>query len=354
MVRMRGSVSEFGKRLLKWYDADQRVLPWRSARPDAYHVLLSEVMLQQTQVATVIGYFNRFLEKFPTLEKLADAKEQEVLRMWQGLGYYSRARNLLECAREIVSRHGGKVPCELRELMELPGIGRYTAGAIASIAYGRKAPILDGNVARVLSRIECIRDDIKDKKTQDRLWKTAEAVLPGKRVGEFNSALMELGARVCTPRNPACRVCPVRRHCVASARAMQDRIPKVRKRKESPLEKRSTFCIGKGGRFLIEQRPSRGRWAGLWQFVTVEAGKKPGGIKGAERLGLIQHSLSHRRYEFEVFACNCDAGFQAVPGTSHGLEARVTRKWVRLDELERYPMSRPQVEIAKLLATRGD
>jgi A/G-specific adenine glycosylase len=212
----------FARRLLAWYDGAQRRLPWRvddrSGRaPNPYHVLVSEAMLQQTQVATVIPYFNRFIERFPTLADLAAADEQDVLRLWQGLGYYTRARNLRAAARAVASEYGGELPRRRDDLLKLPGVGRYTAGAVASIAFDTRAPILDGNVARVLCRVDRIETDPRERATQDLLWRRAEQILPRKRVGAFNTALMELGATVCIPRSPQCLICPVRRHCEAHA-----------------------------------------------------------------------------------------------------------------------------------------
>lgn len=315
----------------------------------AYHVLLSELMLQQTQVSTVIPYFGRFLKAFPTLESLASADEQEVLRLWQGLGYYSRARNLQAAARVIVREHGGVVPADVKSLLSLPGIGRYTAGAIASLAYEQRAAILDGNVQRVLCRVYGIEADPRDRATNQELWELAEAILPAQRVGDFNSSLMELGATICTPQSPACGGCPVRAHCVAQKKGLTDRIPPSRKAKPSPLERRWVFCIQHQGRWLIEQRPAKGRWAGLWQFVTIPAGEgKPTcaalvgegvTLKRLTRLGVIHHVLTHRRYEFEAFACQ---------GTvSRGSAAGKTRVWIKPEQLADYPMSRPQLRLAQ-------
>ena len=215
----------FAARLLRWYDGNRRDLPWRAAEGkalDPYHVLLSETMLQQTQVATVIPYFHRFLQRFPTLRSLADADEQEVLRLWQGLGYYSRARNLQKAAQVICRDFEGTLPCTATALLSLPGVGPYTAGAIASIAFGQRAPILDGNVQRVLCRLDCIRTDPRDPPTRQHLWDRAEQILPDRRLGDFNSALMELGATICTPRNPQCLLCPVRSHCQAFDAGLPD------------------------------------------------------------------------------------------------------------------------------------
>jgi len=351
---MLGSPATFARRLLAWYDASHRPLPWRGANGsgdgvDPYHVLVSEAMLQQTQVATVIPYYARFLERFPTLADLASADEQEVLRLWQGLGYYSRARNLQAAARKVVSDYAGQLPRERDELLKLPGIGRYTAGAVASIAFDRRAPILDGNVTRVLSRIDRIESDPREKPTQDLLWRRAEEVLPRRRVGSFNSALMELGATVCIPRNPQCLICPVRGHCEAFAAGVQERIPAPRKAKENPLLRRATFCIkSRAGRWLIEQRPPKGRWAGMWQFVTLVA-DEPAAVETLQSLlpvpvsrprliGTVTHGLTHRRYHFDVYAC--DTADEAP------LASRV---WTSLQGLDQYPLPRPHLRIADVL-----
>src|SRR5688572_13745447 len=235
IAAVTGEPRDFRRRLLAWYGRSRRDLPWRVQKspttggvtrlPDPYHVLLSETMLQQTQVATVVPYFQRFIGRFPTIGDLAAAGEQEVLRCWQGLGYYSRARNLHRCAREIVCTHGGEVPRDFATLLGLPGIGRYTAGAIASLAYDVPAPILDGNVTRVLCRLDAVTEDPRERSVVARLWARAAEILPKSRAGDFNSALMELGATVCTPRGPGCLICPVRAHCEAFARGIQDQVP---------------------------------------------------------------------------------------------------------------------------------
>lgn len=351
---MLGSASTFARRLLRWYDQARRDLPWRATAadgyPDPYRVLVSEAMLQQTQVATVIPYFNRFVARFPTLADLAAADEQEVLRLWQGLGYYSRARNLRAAARKVVGAFGGRMPSGVEQLLSLPGVGRYTAGAVASLAFGRRAPILDGNVTRVLCRLDAIATDPRDKPTQALLWHQAEVVLPRTRPGDFNSALMELGALVCTPRSPQCLICPVREHCEASAAGLQEKIPAPRKAKPTPLLRRHVFCIRRGDQWLIEQRPATGRWAGMWQFVTTEAGGDgkssappalPVPVGRPEPIGAVTHGLTHRRYEFDVFLC--DAAGPAEPAQEK------PRKWVTLDELAQYPLPRPHVKTAEIL-----
>jgi A/G-specific adenine glycosylase len=355
---------QFARQLLGWYAQNRRDLPWRTpqrttrdligARIDPYLVLVSEAMLQQTQVATVVPYFKRFIEELPTVTHLANAEEQRLLRLWQGLGYYSRARNLHAAAKRIVAEFGGEVPKSLSELQKLPGIGQYTAGAVASIAHNVRAPILDGNVARVLCRLFRIESDPREKATRARLWQLAEEILPGKSLAgkrlnvfaDFNSAMMELGALVCMPRNPQCLICPVRSQCQAYAGGVQDRIPVPRKAKATPLVKRWTFCVRSGERWLIEQRPPAGRWAGMWQFVTVEAGEgRPTAARAStllkmpitklRHLGVVMHALTHRRYEFEVFAC--EASKQKVG------------KWIGLDQIEEYPFTGPHSKIAKMI-----
>ena len=350
---MIGRGSDFSRRLLDWYDRARRDLPWRvgAGRPgplDPYHVLLSETMLQQTQVATVVPYFMRFLERFPTVKDLAEASEQEVLRLWQGLGYYSRARNLHAAAKRVVSEFGGVLPGGVQELLTLPGVGRYTAGAVASIAFEQRAPILDGNVTRVLCRVDAIRSDPREKGTVELLWRRAEEILPRKRVGDLNSAVMELGATVCTPRNPQCLICPVRAHCEAAAEGIQELIPVPKKAGVTPLLRRKTYCIRREGKWLIEQRPAAGRWASMWQFITVDAGKKgklPVGIGRAVRIGTVSHALTHRRYEFEVYSAEASAG--------GGVGVEGTRVWISVGELDRYPLPRPQVKIVEMLKVKG-
>lgn len=355
---MIGDGQTFRRNLLNWYDRHRRDLPWRvapgsprAATPDPYHVLLSETMLQQTQVATVVPYFRRFVGRFPTVVDLARADLQDVLRLWQGLGYYRRARNLHACAKAIVDEHGGVVPWDVEKLLSLPGVGRYTAGAIASLAYNARAPILDGNVMRVLCRVDKVETDPRERDVQAVLWARAEEILPGpksRRAGDFNSALMELGATVCVPRNPQCLVCPVRSHCEAAAAGVQDRIPLPKKTKTTPLFKRYVLCARHGRHFLIERRPETGRWAGLWQFKTLESNGHPFstgelrerlGLEVGEptSLGVVRHGLTHRRYEFDAYV----ADFRG--------KRKAGQVWVTLEELDAYPLSKPQLSIAKLL-----
>jgi A/G-specific adenine glycosylase len=357
---MIGSEKDFSRRLLEWYDRSRRDLPWRvhprarrDACPDAYHVLVSEAMLQQTQVATVIPYFHRFLEKFPIIADLAAADEQEVLRAWQGLGYYSRARNLRAAAQAIMRAYGGKVPDTVEALRTLPGVGAYTAGAVASIAYNCRAPIVDGNVARVLCRVDRIETDPRERETLAILWRRAEEILPKKRLGDFNSSLMDLGATVCTPRSPQCLICPVSAHCEAFAAGVQDRIPAPRKTKETPLLRRDVLCVrGGDGTWLIEQRPTPGRWAGMWQFITVERnGRQPTAkdvakvtgvaVQKPKLIGSASHALTHRRYAFNVYVCTARDVREA--------SQQRPRKWVTPAELDHFPLPRPHLKVVRML-----
>src|SRR6201984_884329 len=205
-------LAEIRKRLLGWFGKYRRELPWRLNK-DPYRIWLSEIMLQQTRVAAVIPYYERFLDRFPDIRALAEAPEEEVLRLWSGLGYYSRARNLQRAARQIVAKHGGQFPRTLDEALALPGIGSYTAAAILSIAFGAKHAVLDGNVARVLARLDAIRGDLRESQRWRELQKTADGLLEPKYPGDWNQAIMELGATLCTPRSPQCLLCPVAQYC---------------------------------------------------------------------------------------------------------------------------------------------
>jgi A/G-specific adenine glycosylase len=352
---MHGSTREFRRRLLKWYEQHRRDLPWRlprdaapGTRLDPYHVLVSEAMLQQTQVATVVPYFRRFLGRFPTLQALADADKQEVLRLWQGLGYYSRARHLQAAARAIMCEHGGAVPPTAQQLRSLPGVGPYTAGAVASLAFDEAAPIVDGNVARVLARVDCIDRDLAEPQVRQQLWARAGKLVKGDRPGDFNSSMMELGATVCTPRTPKCLLCPVAAHCQALAAGVQEKLPRPKKRAEQPMLRRDVLCISHRGRWLLEQRPAKGRWASMWQFVTVESnGSDPDinslvgcDVKDVRKLGIVTHGLTHRRYTFNVFQCQKCSGKVTLNGR---------RVWVAPKDLVNYPLPRPHVRISQML-----
>jgi A/G-specific adenine glycosylase len=283
-------------------------LPWRRTR-DPYRIWLSEVMLQQTRVATVVERYEAFLRRFPDVRALAGASEEEVCEAWAGLGYYSRARNLHAASRRVVAEHDARLPTTVDGLRALPGIGRYTAGAIASIAFGAAVPAIDGNVERVLSRLLAIDAPAGSSEAQQRLWQTASQLVECDRPGELNQALMEVGATICTPRQPRCHGCPLRRHCAASAAGDPSRYP----RRTSARAPRPTLRLAflwhrtRSGVWL-ERRPLRGLWAGVWQLPGEEG---PGsrarlarrfGVPLTRRVAGVRHELSHRIVLASVYA----------------------------------------------------
>ncbi|MFK7691501.1 A/G-specific adenine glycosylase [Paenibacillus sp. HJGM_3] len=274
----------YSEPLLAWYKAHRRDLPWRRSR-DPYHIWISEVMLQQTRVDTVIPYYHRFLEKFPTLEALADAPEEDVLKQWEGLGYYSRARNLQAAVREVKEGYGGTVPDTLEAVSSLKGVGPYTAGAILSIAYNRPEPAVDGNVMRVLSRFFLLQDDIAKPSTRVRIEALAKSLIPEGEARDFNQALMELGATVCTPKSPSCLTCPVMEHCAARLEGMTEALPvKAKAKPPRPEARLVAFVEGTGahsGRFLIRQRPQDGLLARMWELPHVAGVQAPAALAAA-------------------------------------------------------------------------
>ena len=309
-------------RLLAWYDEQARDLPWRRAATP-YATLVSEVMLQQTRVETVIPYFERWLTRFPDIEALATASEDDVLRAWEGLGYYSRARNLHGAARVVRERYASELPSEYETLRELPGVGDYTAGAVASIAFGRVAPAVDGNVKRVLARVF----DLEAPTAREQRERAA-ALVDEARPGDFNQALMELGATVCTPRAPACADCPLEPLCLARQRGTVALRPAPRKRAAAPSFDLVTIVALERDRMLLRRRPSRGLLAGMWEFpsTALEAGADPEdtaralaasltgtGIERVTPLGAIEHVFSHRRETYHPFLIRLSPGHRTMP-----------------------------------------
>ena len=298
--------------LLGWYRERARDLPWRRTK-DPYAIWVSEIMLQQTRVETVIPYYERFLERWPEVSKLAAAELDDVLSAWSGLGYYRRARQLHQAAGEIVDRYGGELPRTADELRTLTGIGRYTAGAIASIAHGQAAPLVDGNVIRMLSRVFGFEDDMRTAKGQRRVWDRAEQLVTAADVpGDFNQALMELGATVCTPKRPSCDGCPLAARCVAKAQARTAELPHLSKKKPPSPQSLVAAVVDDGeGRVLLAQRRPEGLFGGMWEPPMV-AGETLSAVRGAmgehgissrRRLrivGQVRHVLSHRRLTIEV------------------------------------------------------
>ena len=253
------------RELLSWYSAHARDLPWRRSR-DPYRVWISEVMLQQTQVATVRDYFTRFIKELPDVQCLAAAEEQQVLRLWEGLGYYRRARQLHAAAKLILAQYGGQFPQHEGELQKLPGIGRYTAGAIASIAFNRRAAILEANTIRLLSRLIGYVEDPLRASGQRLLWQIAEAILPQNEVAQFNQALMELGSLICTPAEPDCPACPLCSLCAANKAGIQQQIPRAKTRQTYTALHEAAVIVSKNSRVLVRQCAEGERWAGLWDF----------------------------------------------------------------------------------------
>ncbi len=262
------SIPALRRDLLIWFKENARGLPWRRD-PSPYHTWVSETMLQQTQVTTVVPYYNTFISRFQSIDVLADAALDDVLKTWEGLGYYRRARNLHKAARIVVAEHGGELPYDEKALLALPGIGRYTAGAIRSIAFNLPAPILDGNVKRVITRLDDIEDNIDDGSVQRGLWKRAAVLIDLEQPGAFNEALMELGATICLPQKPLCLLCPVQRQCLAQDRGTQYERPVRNQRRKTPhydVVAGIIWHATDSGRFMIAQRPAEGMLGGLWEF----------------------------------------------------------------------------------------
>jgi A/G-specific adenine glycosylase len=351
------------RRLLPWFQSHARQLPWRR-EVTPYRVWISEIMLQQTQVATVIPYFERFLESFPTVESLADADEQTLLSHWEGLGYYRRARSLQAAARQIVSQHGGKFPEDFAQLLALPGIGRYTAGAVLSISREQRWPILEGNSQRVLSRWVALRGGATDPASNRLLWQIAEAMLPRKQPGKFNQAVMELGALVCSPKQPRCDDCPLNQLCEARAAGLQDQIPgKVSRvvyedRIEFALIVADRSGVGRGPdpslRYLLRPLPEGSRWAGLWDFPRTTETSHPSAAAAAQqlsdelgvelsagkRLTSIKHAVTKYRILLHVHLAELDAGAPSP---------RIPWRYVSLTEMAKLPMSVTGRRIARML-----
>ncbi|HXV64769.1 MAG TPA: A/G-specific adenine glycosylase [Vicinamibacteria bacterium] len=342
------------QRLLRWYRRHRRRLPWRE-RPEPYRVWVSELMLQQTSVKTVIPYFERFLARFPNLESLAGATDQEVLAEWSGLGYYERARALHRAAKILV-RNGGELPDDVDGWQALPGVGRYTAGAIVSIAFGKKAPILDGNVARVLSRFFGIAGNVRSGPVRRVLWKLAEDVLPERGAGEINQALMELGALVCKKSNPGCLSCPIRVSCVALRHGRVRDLPETGPRPVAIRVTAAAALVRSGSKYLLFQRVDTSLMRDLWEFPNGEcsAGEKPRAAmarEARERYGIdievreevarVRHAIMNRRIILHAFA----ARLRGRPPTRH--------RWASESELQRLPVSSVVRKIFRAIDPEG-
>lgn len=307
--------------LLAWYRRAARDLPWRGTL-DPYAIWVSEVMLQQTRVDTVIPYYERFMERWPTVSELAGASLDDVLQAWSGLGYYRRARQLHAAATEVVQQHGGQFPATAKGLLALTGIGRYTAGAVSSIAFGECAPVVDGNVIRVLSRVYELRDDMRSSRGQKKVWAHAGELVPRHAPGDFNQALMELGATVCRPRRADCEACPIQSSCRAYAAGTVDELPIMAKRKAPKPVRLLAAVLWRGEALLVGQREADGLFGGMWEPPMVpdgesaEAGLAACGVGPLSRLevvGRLKHQLSHRTMDVAVATGRARARFRLPP-----------------------------------------
>ncbi len=316
------STPSIRRALLAWFRREARDLPWRRTS-DPYKVWLSEILLQQTRVDQGLPYYKRFVAAFPTVHELAEAPPDRVLKLWEGLGYYTRARNLHAAARTIVTQYGGALPQRAELLQMLPGIGPYTAGAIASIAFGERVPVVDGNVKRVLSRLYNIAESIDDRDTDKRLWALAGQLVPPSAPGDFNQGMMELGARICTPKKPQCDACPVQRWCKACAAGIQTQRPVRTPKKPVPHKEIVVAAIARDGAYLLGRRPETGLLPGLWELPggKVEAGETHAAAlvrECQEELGLkvkvsgliatVQHAYTHLRVTIHVYRCHAPRG----------------------------------------------
>ncbi len=349
-------MSEYSERLLEWYSKNGRQLPWRGVK-DPYAVWVSEIMLQQTRVETVVPYFERWMARFPDVRTLAEAAEQEVLAAWEGLGYYSRARNLHKAARIVQMDLGGKLPDDPATLRRLPGIGRYTAAAIASIAFGRDVAALDGNIRRVLARLFDVTEPADLPPGEKILWSLAQAHLPPGRAGDYNQALMDLGATVCLPHMPACLPCPLRDLCKARSLDLQEQRPVLKPKAEVPHYTVTAAVLRRDGKVLLAKRPSRGLLGGLWEFP---GGKVEGGETQAEALrrelreelgvevrvgeafGVYRHAYTHFHITLHAYLC------ELVRGRPRPLEA-AELAWIAPGDLGNYPMGKVDRQIARRL-----
>lgn len=358
------SQNPFAADLLAWYDHAAADLAWRRTK-NPYHIWLSEIMLQQTQVETVKPYFERFTSAFPTVSDLAAAPLDQVLKLWEGLGYYARARNMHKAAQLVAGEYAGVFPQTVEGLLTLAGVGRYTAGAIASIAFEVRAPVLDGNVIRVFARLLDLTDDVSQAGTQAKLWRVAEDWLPDGRYGDYNQALMELGRVICKPRNPLCAECPIRAACKAYAHGTQAERPVKKAKAPTPHYDVSAGIVYRGdGKILIAQRPNEGLLGGLWEF--------PGGKQEAdetltdclkrellEELGItvrvgdlfvkVAHAFTHFKITLHAFTCQLEDS-SAAPQT---IEAQAWA-WVTLDEMAAYSFGKADRVVIEALQARRD
>ena len=332
------------RKLLKWFDDHQRDLPWRKNK-SPYRIWISEIMLQQTQVATVIDYYNRFVKRFPTVKKLADARESDILKLWEGLGYYRRARQMHAAAKVIVDKHHGEFPIDFEEVLALPGIGRYTAGAILSISLDQQLPILEGNTIRLFARLMMMKSNPRTTANQNALWEFSQSLLPRKRCGDFNQALMELGSEICRPKQPGCLLCPIGNLCPTYVRGLQSEIPAAVKKMKYENINEAIIVVRRGKKFLVRQCKTGERWAGLWDFPRYGLASGEGSQHLAGKLkrqtGLtadirptkkrIKHAVTRFRITLDCFYAEDIQGRLKKSSTP--------MRWMTAEEINQTPMS---------------
>ncbi len=346
----------FAEKLLNWYAENAREMPWRG-NPDPYAVWVSEIMLQQTRVDTVLPYFERWMRRFPDIQTLAEASQQDVLNSWEGLGYYSRARNFHKAAQIVIDQYNGQLPVDPSALKSLPGIGAYTAAAIASIVFGLDEATLDGNIRRVLARIFDVEHPLGTTLAEKRLWELARQNLPSGKAADYNQALMELGATLCSPRNPKCEVCPINEDCQAFKLGIQEQRPVKKKKSEVPHHTVTAAVIQQNGKVLLAQRPEGGLLGGMWEFPGGK--KKPGeslhaclkreiceelgvDIEVGEPFGVYEHAYTHFRITLHAF---CSTILSGTPQLLDHTDLR----WVKPAEFSQYPMGKIDRQIANNL-----
>lgn len=345
--------------LLNWYDKGRRILPWRE-NPEPYYVWLSEIMLQQTRVEAVKPYFDRFIRKVPDIPSLAEMEEDKLVKLWEGLGYYNRVRNLQKAARIIVEKYGGRMPSEYAKLLELPGIGNYTAGAIASIAYQKAVPAVDGNVLRVLSRLRADGEDILSQKTKARVEKELLEMIPQDRPGDFNQALMELGAMVCLPNGePKCGECPWEKLCQAHRQGRTGEFPKKKAKKARKIEKKTVLVVRDEEKAAFRKRPEKGLLAGMYEFPVLEGHlkeeevleelKKTGlKVLHIKRIGDSKHIFSHKEWHMVGYAVRVDE-------LERPEKAGFKQDWIFIDKREargNYPIPSAYAAYAEYLGLK--
>lgn len=336
---------QFRKNLVEWFHKEKRDLPWRRTT-DPYKIWVSEVMLQQTRVETVIPYYERFIEKYPTMDDLAYANEEELLKMWEGLGYYSRARNLQSGVKEVVEKYNGIVPNNRHDIMKLKGVGPYTAGAILSIAYNQPEHAVDGNVMRVLSRVLHITEDISLPKTRKIFEEAVEQLIDQKDPSAFNQGLMDLGAQICTPTSPKCLLCPVRDYCIGFFEGVENELPIKKKKTKNKVEKLHIYvATDNNGNYLIEKRPTDGLLANMWQFPMIkqdEDFQKKYNVKitmKEKSFYQLKHIFSHLTWEMDCHLVEIN-DYHQFPED---------KKLLPLDKINQLPMPVPIIKILKVL-----